>query len=113
MIYKDDLLNNKCVACEGEGILPIDHKEAEEYMTQVEGWTLSEDAKHIFKEYKFKNFVEAIAFVNKVADIAESEGHHPDIKVNYSKVTLDLWTHAIGGLFKNDFIVAAKVDAIK
>lgn len=110
MIYKDDLLNNKCVACEGLGILPMERKEVEEYMTQVEGWTLSEDAKHIIKEYQFKNFVEAMVFVNKVADIAESEGHHPDIKINYNKVTLDLWTHAIGGLFKNDFIVAAKVD---
>jgi len=108
---KNDLLKSKCVACEGKGILPINRKEAEEYLAQVEGWTLSEDAKHIVKVYKFKDFIGAINFVNKVAEIAESEGHHPDIKINYNKVTLDLWTHAIGGLFKNDFIVAAKVDA--
>ena len=110
---KKNLLRSKCVACEGKGILPIDRAEAEEYLIQVEGWTLSEDAKHIIKVYKFKDFIGAINFVNKVADIAESKGHHPDIKINYNKVILELWTHAIGGLSENDFIVAAKVDAHK
>jgi len=118
-----DLLKKKCVACEGKGIKPFDKAQAENYMTQISppapdqsggragGWSLSEDTKSISKEYKFKDFIGAINFVNKISEIAESEGHHPDIKINYNKVTLELSTHAIGGLSENDFIVAAKVDA--
>lgn len=109
----DNLLKKMCVACEGKDIKPLNRAGAGEYMTQVSGWNLSEDGKMISKEYKFKDFVEAIKFVNNVAEIAESEGHHPNIKINYSRVLLELWTHAIGGLSENDFIVAAKVDAMK
>lgn len=108
-----DLLKKKCVPCEGKGIKPFERAQAEEYMAQVSGWVLGEDAKKISKEYKFKDFIGAINFVNSVADIAESEGHHPDIHVKYNKVLLELSTHAIGGLSENDFIVAAKVDAMK
>ncbi len=100
-MQKSDLLKKMCVACEGKGIKPFDKAQAEEYL----------DAKKISKEYKFKDFIGAVNFVNKVAEIAESEGHHPDIHINYNKVLLELWTHAIGGLSENDFIVAAKVDA--
>ena len=96
--------------CEG-GVDPIDRPVAEKYLTQVPGWNLSGDAKKISKEYKFKDFIGAINFVNNVAEIAESEGHHPDIKINYNKVLLELWTHAIGGLSENDFIIAAKINA--
>ncbi|HEY4479304.1 MAG TPA: 4a-hydroxytetrahydrobiopterin dehydratase, partial [Candidatus Paceibacterota bacterium] len=77
----------------------------------VPGWNLSEDGKKISKEFKFKDFIGAINFVERVADVAEMEDHHPDIHVYYNKVVLELWTHAIGGLSENDFIVAAKVDA--
>lgn len=110
-IHKD-LLNKVCVACEG-GVQPFDHLKAEEYMSEVFGWVLSEDIKKIFKKYIFKDFKEAMTFVNHVADIAESEGHHPDIYIYYNKVTLDLTTHAINGLSENDFIVATKVDSVK
>ena len=82
-------------------------------MGQVPGWELDEGAKQISKQFKFRDFIGAVNFVNNVADIAESEGHHPDIKINYNKVLLELSTHAIGGLSENDFILAAKVDAMK
>jgi 4a-hydroxytetrahydrobiopterin dehydratase len=102
----------KCVPCEG-GVDPIDREGAQKYLPDVPGWNLSLDSKMITKEFKFKDFIGAINFVNNIAELAESEGHHPDIKINYSKVTLDLWTHAIGGLSENDFIMAAKINEIK
>ncbi len=107
-----DLLNKKCVPCEG-GALPLDRAEAEKYMHMVADWDLSEDGKNITKQFKFKDFIGAINFVNQVAEIAEGEGHHPDIHINYNKVKLILSTHAIGGLSENDFILAAKIDASK
>ena len=109
---KDNLLNKKCVPCEG-GAMPLNRTESEGYMAQVSGWMLDEKGEKISKEYKFKDFIGAINFVNNVAEIAESENHHPDIKINYNKVLLELNTHAIGGLSDNDFIVAAKIDAGK
>ncbi len=115
-----DLLKKKCVPCEG-GVKPFNHEEIEDFMGQVAGWSLSEEASDNLKKfgmgakfgkvYKFKDFIGAVNFVNNVAEIAEAEGHHPDIKINYNKVTLELSTHAIGGLSENDFILAAKVDA--
>ena len=106
-----DLTNQKCVACEG-GVMPFNKVEAEVLLGQVPGWEISADAKSISKKYAFKNFKEAIAFVNKVGEIAESEGHHPDIHLeNFKHVRIDLSTHAIDGLSQNDFIVAAKIDA--
>ena len=118
----NDLLNKKCVPCEG-GVPPLTHEEVTKLMEQVEGWSLFEEASDnlkkfgmgakIFREYKFKDFIGAVNFVNNVAEVAEAEGHHPDIKINYNKVTLEMTTHAIGGLSENDFIVAAKVDASK
>ncbi len=75
------------------------------------GWTLVNST--ITREFKFKNFIEAMQFVNKVADLANSEDHHPDIHISYSKVRLELSTHAIGGLSMNDFIVAAKINLFK
>ena len=86
-------------------------KDIHERLQELLGWEM-EDYTSIYKEFKFKDFKEAMRFVNKVADLAEKEGHHPDITVNYSKVRLMLWTHAIGGLSENDFILAAKNDEI-
>jgi len=109
---KNDLLKKVCVACEGGDIKPFDHERAEEYMVDVKGWVLSEDYKSISRMYKFQDFIGAINFVSRVADVAEMEGHHPDIYVHdYNKVLLTLSTHAIGGLSENDYIVAAKIDA--
>lgn len=107
---KENLLKKKCVPCEG-GALPLDRAQAEKYMDMVSGWELAEDGKNITKVFKFQDFIGAINFVNKISEIAESEGHHPDINIRYSKVKIILSTHAIGGLSENDFILAAKIDA--
>ena len=105
-----DLTAKKCVACEGD-VRPLNRVEAEVLLKQVPGWTLSEDAAAIMRTYSFKNFAQALAFVNKVGAVAESEGHHPDIELGWGRVKITLTTHAIKGLSENDFIVAAKVDA--
>jgi len=116
----NNLLQKKCVPCEG-GIPPLTHDEISKYMEQVEGWSLVEDQREnvkklgvgskIWKEYKFKDFIGSINFINKLAEIAEEEGHHPDIYIFYNKVKLKLSTHAVDGLSENDFILAAKIDA--
>ncbi|MEK7460210.1 MAG: 4a-hydroxytetrahydrobiopterin dehydratase [Patescibacteria group bacterium] len=104
------LTEQKCVACEG-GVIPFSAKEATILLEQIPGWVLLDDKKTISKEYTWKDFKEALAFVNKVGDIAESEGHHPDIHLtNFKEVRIDLSTHAIDGLSQNDYIVAAKID---
>ena len=106
-----NLLKKKCIPCEVGGIEPLKKEEAFRLMEQLEGWNIDEDFKIIFKEYKFKDFIGAINFVNKVSEIAEEEGHHPDIHIFYNKVVLELTTHAIKGLHENDFILSAKIDA--
>jgi 4a-hydroxytetrahydrobiopterin dehydratase len=105
------LTNEKCVACEG-GVPPLTRNEATELLASVEGWSLNETATEITRLYTFKDFAEALQFVHKVGAIAEGDGHHPDIHLTgWNKVRIDLSTHAIKGLSRNDFIVAAKVDA--
>ena len=105
-----NLTEQKCVACEGD-VRPFDKEEAEVLLKQVPYWELSKDAKSITKKYTFADFKEALVFINKVGEIAESEGHHPDIHLtDYKYVEIDLSTHAIRGLSQNDFIVAAKID---
>lgn len=111
VIYSMNLLQKKCVPCEG-GIPALTKEESQNYLSQTFGWEIIEDGKKIEREFKFKDFKEAIAFVNKVAQLAEDEGHHPDFHIYYSRVILDLWTHAIGGLSENDFILAAKINKI-
>jgi 4a-hydroxytetrahydrobiopterin dehydratase len=106
-----DLAQKKCVACE-EGMPPLTRDEAQILLKQIEGWTLSGDARWISKEFKFKDFKEAMVFTNKISDIAESEGHHPDLQVSWGKVVVELTTHAIKGLSENDFILAAKIEKI-
>lgn len=105
------LTDQKCVPCEG-GTMPLTIQEATTLMKDVAGWTLSLDAKKITREFKFKDFAEALAFTNNVGALAESEGHHPDLALGWGKVSISLTTHAIGGLSVNDFIVAAKIDAL-
>ena len=107
----NNLTNKKCVPCEDKNIKPFDRTEAQDYIDEVPGWILDKDAKKISKEFTFKDFIGSMNFIGRVADIAEEEGHHPDMHIFYNKVTLELWTHAIGGLSQNDFIVAAKIDA--
>jgi 4a-hydroxytetrahydrobiopterin dehydratase len=83
------------------------------YLTLLKtSWNVSSDSKSISQEFKFKDFKEAMEFVNKVADIAEEQGHHPDMIVSYNKVTISLITHAIDGLSTNDFIMASKIEIL-
>lgn len=104
-----DLSQKKCVPCEGE-TKPLTPDKISEYMKAVDPqWQVVED-KSIKRKYKFKDFKESMDFVVRVANLAESEGHHPDITINYNKVILELTTHAIGGLSENDFIMAVKID---
>jgi len=105
-----DLTQKRCVPCEG-GVPPLGKSEVERLLAQIPGWSLS--GKWISKEFNLKNFVQAMKFVNRVADLAESEGHHPDLHIHYNRVRFDIWTHAIDGLTENDFILAAKIEALK
>jgi 4a-hydroxytetrahydrobiopterin dehydratase len=89
---------------------PITVEEARKLMEEVPGWEMKDSA--ITREFKYKNFSEAMRFVNRVADLAEGQDHHPDIHISYNKVRLDLSTHKIGGLSMNDFIMAAKVNRL-
>lgn len=102
------LSEKKCRACEGWE-KPFTKEEAQEYLKQISNWSLVDDS--IEKNFKFKSFKEALEFVNRVGEIAEQEGHHPDIQLyGWNKVRLTLTTHAIKGLSENDFILAAKID---
>ena len=86
---------------------------AEAYVAEVPGWRLiSGELLKIVRELKLKDFAEAMRFVDRVAEVAEAEGHHPDFCVSWSRVRLELFTHAIGGLSENDFIMAAKIDEL-
>ena len=104
-----DLSQKKCVPCE-IGTPPLSIEEANKLLENTPYWHISDDK--LQKEFKFADFKEAMNFVNKVADIAEEEGHHPDIFIFYNKVTLTLFTHAARGLTENDFILASKVDKL-
>lgn len=103
------LLDKKCVPCEG-GVPALARFEVEELMPGVPGWSHVNHGK-IHKHYAFKDFVSALAFVNRVGALAEAEGHHPDVHLTWGAVDIELWTHAIHGLSENDFILAAKIDA--
>ncbi len=99
-----------CVPCSGN-TPPLNPKQIANYLKQLsKGWKVV-DNKKIQKEFKFKGYPETIAFVNKIALIAQEEGHHPDLEVHFSKMTVEFSTHAIGGLSENDFIMAAKIEA--
>lgn len=107
-----NLTEKHCVPCEG-GEPPLEESEIKEYMEQVPEWELlAEDTPQIHRRLKFDNFDKAMEFVNKVAEIAQEQGHHPDISISYNVVDLTLYTHAIGGLHENDFVMAAKIDEL-
>jgi 4a-hydroxytetrahydrobiopterin dehydratase len=105
------LESRHCVKCE-PGTPPLDNSEIGALLGQLDGWTIEETEGHLrlAKRYKFKGFMPAVAFVNRIAPIAEAEGHHPDLLVSWGSVIVYLWTHAAGGLTENDFILAAKID---
>ncbi len=108
----ENLLQKKCQPCEGIG-QALTSKQAEEFLSQVSGWTLNENSKLIYRDYTMKNFMAAIKFINGIAQIAESENHHPDIHLTgYRKLRVELKTHALDGLSENDFIVASKINRL-
>ena len=103
----------RCEPCRG-GIPPLTGIEIDEYYKQLQSWSVVEKGgiKRLERSFKFKDFSEALDFTNKVGDIAEKEGHHPDILTEWGMVTVSWWTHKIRGLHRNDFIMAAKTDAL-
>jgi 4a-hydroxytetrahydrobiopterin dehydratase len=105
-------MRKKCIPCEG-GVSPLNRADAEALRTQTPEWSIAPDGKEISRTFLFENFVHAIAFINAVAKLAEAQGHHPDLNLHhFKKVTVTLSTHAIDGLSENDFILAAKIDAL-
>lgn len=108
----EQLTQKKCVPCEG-GVPRIEREEANRLLAGLEGWSLENDDRMIRKSWKVKDFQAGIDFFNKVAELAESEDHHPDLHLSgYRNVMIELSTHAIGGLSENDFILAAKIDQL-
>lgn len=105
-----ELSQKKCLPCEG-GVdpCPLDHARAQ--IAALPLWSLTDDGRWIRRQVRFKNFVEAMSCLNQIAEIAETEGHHPDLHITgYRILGIELTTHAIGGLSENDFIIAAKID---
>jgi 4a-hydroxytetrahydrobiopterin dehydratase len=103
------LEQRSCAPCRG-GIEPIKGERIDEYTALLDRqWTVV-DEHHLHREYRFTNFREALDFVNQVGELAESQGHHPDIQLGYGMARIMLWTHKIDGLHENDFILAAKID---
>lgn len=108
-----DLLTRHCVPCEG-GTKPMSRSEAGALLAQVEGWKLIDgEPLKLARNAKFKDFANAMRFVNRVAELAEAEAHHPDLCVSWNRVKLELFTHAIGGLSENDFIMAARINQLE
>ena len=110
----NDILKKKCVPCEG-GAIPFDTTEIHKYQKKVDGWDVKKNKNEIFyldKKFKFKNFLESQNFINKVGNVSEDEGHHPDISFGWGYAEIKITTHAIEGLSENDFILAAKIDQL-
>ncbi len=107
-----DLRNRRCVPCEG-GALALEAHSAEQLLAKLSGWQLEMDSpSRITKSYHFKNYHETMAFVDAIAWVSHREDHHPDLTVSYNACKVSYTTHAIGGLSENDFICAAKIDAL-
>ena len=108
-----DLLNKKCVPCEG-GLSPFNISEIHLYQKKVDGWDVKSEKNIFFLEkiFKFKDFIKSQTFINQVGIISENEKHHPDITFGWGYAKIIITTHAINGLSENDFILAAKIDQI-
>lgn len=106
-----DLTQKKCTPCQG-GIPPLTKAEAEVFQEAVPEWQLSEDGTRIRRSFTFKNFLESFRLVEKITQLAEDEGHHPDIEFGWGYLHVTFFTHKIQGLHENDFIIAAKVDEL-
>ncbi len=108
----DQLREKKCLPCEGE-VDPYTPEQARDQLKQLTGWRQTHNGQRIRKDWKVKNFMAGMRFFNEAARVAEEDNHHPDLHIEgYRNVSVELWTHAIGGLSENDFILAAKIDAL-
>lgn len=99
----------RCLPCEG-GVPKMTPPEVQKNLTRVPGWNLVSE--QLVRSFTFPDFVQTMKFTNRVADLAEKEGHHPDFEIHYSQLKLSLWTHAVGGLTENDFIMAEEINAL-
>jgi 4a-hydroxytetrahydrobiopterin dehydratase len=106
------LAERNCKPCDG-GVAPLTPAEAQKYLTQLSsGWTLTQNAHALHREFRFKDFYRTMSFVNALAHVANIEDHHPDLEVGYNRCSVTFTTHAIKGLSENDFVCAAKLDLI-
>ena len=104
------LADQECVPCKG-GVPPLSEEEYSPLLAQLDGWEVR-DGLRLWKSYKFKDFIEALGFVNRVGRIAEEQGHHPDLHLYWGRVDVELTTHKIKGLSSSDFVMAAKIDRV-
>lgn len=105
-----ELAKRECVPCRG-GVPPLKGDEIQKLVGEIKEWTVVEEH-HLTKVYKQRDFKESLAFVNRVGELAEQQGHHPDICFGWGRVEISIWTHKIDGLTESDFILAAKIDAL-
>lgn len=105
-----ELANRECVPCRG-GVPPLKGDEIGRLLPQLDGWDVQNEH-HLKKVFKFGNFAESLGFVNRVGDLAEQQGHHPDICFGWGSAEITIWTHKIDGLTESDFILAAKIDQL-
>ncbi len=105
-----ELAQKQCIPCKG-GIPPLPPDKVSELLRQIDGWS-AEGNHHIQKEYRFPDFLQALAAVNRIGALAEEQGHHPDLHLAWGKVRVVIWTHKIDGLTESDFILAAKIEEI-
>lgn len=106
-----ELSQQHCINRE-QGLRPLAREEGDNYLAQVEGWRLTESGDTLQKEFRFKDYYQTIAFVNAIAWIANRENHHPDLEVGYNRCQVNYTTHEVDGLSVNDFICAARIDAL-
>ena len=106
------LARGKCKPCEG-GVAPLSLDESKSLLQAVPEWSITPDGKRLRRSWKVKDFLTALDFFQRIGTISEEEDHHPDLHLeSYRRVTIEIWTHAIGGLSENDFILAAKIDQL-
>ena len=106
------LIDKVCVPCQG-GVPPLDQTTVEKLLAELgKDWKIN-DVGHLYKQYLFDDFMQALVFANKIAEIAEKEAHHPDLTIAWGKCAVEIWTHKINGLTESDFILAAKINVLR